>query len=116
MWSSRDALGVRIGLGSRREIELIKMAAQLQTGRGQLLGRWRNQLGHHPSFEIALQRIVEHLIDRDIGVLITDHNVRETLGICHHAYILNEGTVLAEGTPDEIQNDSRVIDAYLGAH
>jgi lipopolysaccharide export system ATP-binding protein len=57
---------------------------------------------------------VLHLRDRGIGVLITDHNVRETLGICDHAYILNEGTVLARGSPQDILADDRVREVYLG--
>ncbi|HNB91194.1 MAG TPA: lipopolysaccharide ABC transporter ATP-binding protein, partial [Plasticicumulans sp.] len=60
--------------------------------------------------------IVRHLCDRDIGVLITDHNVRETLGICDRAYILAEGRVIATGTPAEILADRRVREVYLGEH
>jgi lipopolysaccharide export system ATP-binding protein len=63
---------------------------------------------------VEIQRIVEHLTDRDIGVLITDHNVRETLGICQHAYILNEGTVLAEGSAETILANEEVRKVYLG--
>ena len=63
-----------------------------------------------------IQRIVRHLCDRDIGVLITDHNVRETLGICDRAYILAEGRVIATGTPAEILADRRVREVYLGEH
>jgi lipopolysaccharide export system ATP-binding protein len=61
-----------------------------------------------------IQEIVRHLIDQDIGVLITDHNVRETLGICHHAYILNEGQVLAQGSPETILANEDVRKVYLG--
>ncbi|MGE8249818.1 MAG: lipopolysaccharide ABC transporter ATP-binding protein, partial [Stenotrophomonas bentonitica] len=60
------------------------------------------------------QRIVTHLKQRGIGVLITDHNVRETLGICDRAYILNEGSVLAQGAPDEILANADVRRVYLG--
>ena len=63
---------------------------------------------------IEIQKIVEHLTDLDIGVLITDHNVRETLGICDHAYILNEGQVLAEGKPETIVENDEVREVYLG--
>jgi len=59
--------------------------------------------------------LIKHLCERDIGILITDHNVRETLGICHHAYILNEGRVIAEGTPDVVLNNQHVRDVYLGS-
>ena len=61
-----------------------------------------------------IQKIVRHLKARGIGVLITDHNVRETLGICDHAYILNAGSVLARGTPDEVLANPDVRRVYLG--
>ena len=61
-----------------------------------------------------IQRIVRFLKDRQIGVLITDHNVRETLGICDHAYIISEGSVLAEGQPDQIIENDAVRRVYLG--
>ena len=63
-----------------------------------------------------IQRIVAQLAERDIGILITDHNVRETLGICDRAYIINEGAVLAQGPPDEILADEQVRAVYLGQH
>jgi lipopolysaccharide export system ATP-binding protein len=61
-----------------------------------------------------IQRIVRHLKSRGIGVLITDHNVRETLGICDRAYILNEGSVLAQGAPDALLGNPDVRRVYLG--
>ena len=64
---------------------------------------------------LDIQQIIEHLRDRGIGVLITDHNVRETLGICHHAYILNEGQVISEGPPAAILADEQVRSVYLGS-
>ncbi len=63
---------------------------------------------------IEIQRIVRFLRDRNIGVLITDHNVRETLAICDHAYIINEGRVLASGEPKSIINNPDVRAFYLG--
>ena len=63
-----------------------------------------------------IQAIVGHLRERGIGILITDHNVRETLGICDHAYILAEGRVLTEGTPEDIIGDEQVRRVYLGDH
>ena len=63
-----------------------------------------------------IQKIIFHLKERGIGVLITDHNVRETLGICDRAYIINEGRVLAEGTPAEIVENADVRRVYLGEH
>jgi lipopolysaccharide export system ATP-binding protein len=72
--------------------------------------------GIDPIAVIEIQRIISFLKNRGIGVLITDHNVRETLGICDHAYIISDGTVLAEGTPAEIVNDANVRRVYLGEH
>ena len=63
-----------------------------------------------------IQKIITFLKDRGIGVLITDHNVRETLGICDRAYIISDGTVLACGKPDEIVYNERVRKVYLGEH
>jgi lipopolysaccharide export system ATP-binding protein len=72
--------------------------------------------GIDPIAVIEIQRIISFLKNRGIGVLITDHNVRETLGICDHAYIISDGTVLAQGTPSEIVNDANVRRVYLGEH
>ena len=70
--------------------------------------------GVDPISVIDIQRIVEHLMERDIGVLITDHNVRETLGICNRAYIIGNGKTLAEGTPEAILENAQVRQVYLG--
>ncbi len=70
--------------------------------------------GVDPISVIEIQNIVSHLIERNIGVLITDHNVRETLGICQRAYILNNGKIIAQGQPDEILSNQEVRDVYLG--
>ena len=72
--------------------------------------------GIDPIAVIEIQRIIGFLKGRGIGVLITDHNVRETLGICDHAYIISDGSVLAQGTPAEIVNDAEVRRVYLGEH
>lgn len=72
--------------------------------------------GIDPIAVIEIQRIIGFLKARGIGVLITDHNVRETLGICDHAYIISEGQVLAQGTPAEIVNNADVRRVYLGEH
>ena len=72
--------------------------------------------GIDPIAVIEIQRIISFLKDRGIGVLITDHNVRETLGICDHAYIISDGSVLAQGTPAEIVDDAEVRRVYLGEH
>jgi lipopolysaccharide export system ATP-binding protein len=72
--------------------------------------------GIDPIAVIEIQRIIGFLKERGIGVLITDHNVRETLGICDRAYIISEGRVLAEGTPAEIVANADVRKVYLGEH
>jgi lipopolysaccharide export system ATP-binding protein len=72
--------------------------------------------GIDPIAVIEIQRIIGFLKSRGIGVLITDHNVRETLGICDHAYIISDGNVLAQGTPSEIVNNADVRRVYLGEH
>jgi lipopolysaccharide export system ATP-binding protein len=72
--------------------------------------------GIDPIAVIEIQRIVRFLKERGIGVLITDHNVRETLGICDHAYIINEGQVLASGAPHQIIEHDSVRRVYLGEH
>ena len=70
--------------------------------------------GIDPIAVLDIQKIIRFLKERGIGILITDHNVRETLGICDHAYILNEGSVLASGRPDEIIYNENVRKVYLG--
>ncbi|MFA5372496.1 MAG: ATP-binding cassette domain-containing protein, partial [Sideroxydans sp.] len=72
--------------------------------------------GVDPIAVLDIQRIIGFLKSRDIGVLITDHNVRETLGICDRAYIINAGSVMAEGRPDEIIYNESVRKVYLGEH
>ena len=72
--------------------------------------------GVDPIAVLDIQKIIRFLKDRNIGVLITDHNVRETLGICDRAYIINAGSVMAEGKPDEIIYNEGVRKVYLGEH
>jgi len=72
--------------------------------------------GVDPIAVLDIQRIIGYLKERGIGVLITDHNVRETLGICDRAYIINEGSVLANGRPEEIVGNDNVRRVYLGEH
>lgn len=72
--------------------------------------------GVDPIAVLDIQKIIHFLTDQDIGVLITDHNVRETLGICDRAYIINDGLVLASGNPDEIIYNESVRKVYLGEH
>ncbi|RLB03048.1 MAG: LPS export ABC transporter ATP-binding protein [Deltaproteobacteria bacterium] len=70
--------------------------------------------GIDPIAVLEIQRIIRDLKDRGIGVVVSDHNVRETLGVCDRAYILNEGKILEEGTPEEIVRNERVREVYLG--
>jgi lipopolysaccharide export system ATP-binding protein len=70
--------------------------------------------GVDPISVIDIKRIILHLSARNIGVLITDHNVRETLDICQHAYIVNEGNIISQGTPEKILTDKQVRQVYLG--
>ena len=70
--------------------------------------------GVDPISVIDLQRIIRYLSERGIGVLITDHNVRETLGICDRAYIVNDGRIIAEGPPEAILRNEHVREVYLG--
>ena len=72
--------------------------------------------GVDPISILDIQQIVRYLSGRGIGILITDHNVRDTLGICDRAYIVNEGTIIAEGAPEAVLDDERVREVYLGQH
>jgi len=102
--------GISLSGGERRRVEIARALAA--NPRFMLLDE--PFAGVDPISVGEIQRIVRHLRDRGIGVLITDHNVREALGICEHAYILNEGKVLARGTPAEILAHEQVREVYLG--
>ena len=102
--------GVTLSGGERRRVEIARALASKP--RYMLLDE--PFAGVDPISVGEIQRIVRHLRDRGIGVLITDHNVRETLGICDRAYILNEGAVLARGTPAHLLADAKVREVYLG--
>ena len=106
----RTSLGISLSGGERRRVEIARALAA-------------NPLfvlldepfaGVDPISVLDIQRIIRHLSERDIGVLITDHNVRETLGICGHAYILSDGSLIAEGSPEEILENQHVREVYLG--
>ncbi len=105
-----DQQGITLSGGERRRVEIARALA----AKPRFILLDEPFAGIDPISVVEIQRIVAHLIDRDIGVLITDHNVRETLGICHHAYILNEGTVLAQGEPETILANEDVRNVYLG--
>ncbi|MFT5372747.1 MAG: lipopolysaccharide export system ATP-binding protein [Lysobacterales bacterium] len=105
-----EQMGISLSGGERRRVEIARALA----AKPRFILLDEPFAGIDPISVVEIQRIVQHLTDRDIGVLITDHNVRETLGICHHAYILNEGTVLAEGKPEAILANEEVRNVYLG--
>ncbi len=105
-----DQKGISLSGGERRRAEIARALAA--EPRFMLLDE--PFAGIDPISVVEIQRIVEHLTERNIGVLITDHNVRETLGICNHAYILNNGSVLAEGEPEAILRNDEVRNVYLG--
>jgi lipopolysaccharide export system ATP-binding protein len=107
-----DQPGISLSGGERRRVEIARALAT--EPRFILLDE--PFAGVDPISVIDIQNIVEHLCEREIGVLITDHNVRETLGICNRAYILNEGTVIAEGSPQDLLENQKVRDVYLGHH
>ena len=106
----RDTLGLSLSGGERRRVEIARALAA--EPRFILLDE--PFAGVDPISVIDIQRIIRHLTQRGIGVLITDHNVRETLGICGHAYILNDGALMAAGSPEEILSNQNVREVYLG--
>ncbi|MCP5424587.1 MAG: LPS export ABC transporter ATP-binding protein [Gammaproteobacteria bacterium] len=106
----RDQLGLSLSGGERRRVEIARALAA--DPHFVLLDE--PFAGVDPISVLDIQRIIQHLCERQIGVLITDHNVRETLGICDRAYILNDGHVISEGTPKEILADRQVREVYLG--
>ncbi len=108
----RDSPALALSGGERRRVEIARALATQP--RFILLDE--PFAGIDPIAVIEIQRIIGFLKSRGIGVLITDHNVRETLGICDHAYIISEGNVLAQGTPAEIVNNADVRRVYLGEH
>jgi lipopolysaccharide export system ATP-binding protein len=108
----RNNPAISLSGGERRRVEIARALAT--NPRFILLDE--PFAGVDPIAVLDIQKIIHFLKDRDIGVLITDHNVRETLGICDRAYIINAGAVMAEGKPDEIIYNEGVRKVYLGEH
>ncbi len=106
----RDSLGASLSGGERRRLEIARALAT--EPRFLLLDE--PFAGIDPISISDIQRITQYLSRHGIGILITDHNVRETLGTCDRAYIVNEGAIMAKGTPDEILNNDTVRKIYLG--
>jgi lipopolysaccharide export system ATP-binding protein len=106
----RNSQGMSLSGGERRRVEIARALAT--EPRFILLDE--PFAGVDPISVLDIQAIIRHLKDRDIGVLITDHNVRETLGICERAYIMNAGEVIAQGKPDTLLENQQVRKVYLG--
>jgi len=108
----RESLGMALSGGERRRVEIARALAAQPS----FILLDEPFAGIDPIAVLDIQKIIGFLKSRSIGVLITDHNVRETLGICDRAYIINEGAVLAAGKPDEIVYNESVRRVYLGEH
>jgi len=106
----RQSLGQSLSGGERRRVEIARALA----AEPQFMLLDEPFAGVDPISVLDIQRIIRHLSARNIGVLITDHNVRETLGICGRAYIVSGGSVIASGTADEILANQEVREVYLG--
>ena len=106
----KDSLGMSLSGGERRRVEIARALAADPV----FILLDEPFAGVDPISVIDIQRIISHLQQRGIGVLITDHNVRETLGICKRAYILSDGGLIAEGTAEDILQNQQVKEVYLG--
>ncbi len=106
----RDNLGMSLSGGERRRLEIARALAS----EPHFLLLDEPFAGIDPISINDIQRLIHRLCEHGIGILITDHNVRETLGTCDRAYIVNDGKILAEGSPEQILNNEQVRDVYLG--
>jgi len=106
----RENLGLSLSGGERRRVEIARALASQPA----FILLDEPFAGVDPISVIEIQKIIQQLIERNIGVLITDHNVRETLGICQRAYILSDGHIIAQGSAEEILSNQQVRDVYLG--
>ncbi|MFT7234894.1 MAG: lipopolysaccharide export system ATP-binding protein [Methylophagaceae bacterium] len=107
----RNSMGMALSGGERRRVEIARALAM--SPKFILLDE--PFAGVDPISVLDIQTIIQSLAESGIGILITDHNVRETLKVCQRAYIFNEGEVIAKGTPDEILKDEKVLSVYLGS-
>ena len=108
----RNRKGIRLSGGERRRTEI----ARALVTKPKFLLLDEPFAGVDPIAVIDIQNVIRQLLELEIGVLITDHNVRETLGICHRAYVMREGELMAQGSAEEIAADPDVIKHYLGEH
>ena len=108
----RDNLGMSLSGGERRRVEIARALAT----EPEFILLDEPFAGVDPISVNDIKSIIKHLRDKGIGILITDHNVRETLDICEHAYIMDAGQVIAAGSPEEILNNHTVRKVYLGEH
>ena len=106
----KKSQGVNLSGGERRRVEIARALA----ANPNFILLDEPFAGVDPISVIDIQRIITQLKNQNIGILITDHNVRETLGICERAYILNDGDLIASGSPEEILSDTNVREVYLG--
>lgn len=106
----RDTLGMALSGGERRRVEIARSLAM----EPQFILLDEPFAGVDPISVLDIQGIIKELSQRGIGILITDHNVRETLKVCERAYIFSEGEVIAKGTPEAIMQNERVLNVYLG--
>lgn len=106
----RDSQGMALSGGERRRVEIARALA----ANPKFILLDEPFAGVDPISVLDIKKIIEHLRNRGIGVLITDHNVRETLDVCEKAYIVSHGELIASGTPEHVLNDKTVRDVYLG--
>jgi len=108
----RNREGIRLSGGERRRVEI----ARALVGKPKFLLLDEPFAGVDPIAVLDIQNVIKQLVELDMGILITDHNVRETLGVCDRAYVMRSGEMLASGTSEEVASDAQVRKYYLGEH